>query len=101
MEAINRQVSQFLMRHYFTLFHLFLGSSGEYRELSYRTEINILHNVIGNHINDTLIVPKVTREHEGSFLCEVNNGIGAGLSALFKIKVHGKILNIISSYKKK
>ncbi|KPU79154.1 uncharacterized protein Dana_GF27026 [Drosophila ananassae] len=65
-----------------------IGSSGEYRELSYGTEIDILHTVIGNNINNTLMIQTVTREHEGSFLCEVSNGIGSGLSALVKIKVH-------------
>nr|XP_043066520.1 Down syndrome cell adhesion molecule-like protein Dscam2 [Drosophila bipectinata] len=35
-----------------------------------------------------MIIPNVTREHEGSFLCEVSNGIGAGLSAFVKVAVH-------------
>uniref|UniRef100_A0A1I8NL39 Fibronectin type III n=1 Tax=Musca domestica TaxID=7370 RepID=A0A1I8NL39_MUSDO len=44
--------------------------------------------LIETHSNGSLIIPKVGREHEGSYLCQANNGIGAGLSQLIKVTVH-------------
>uniref|UniRef100_A0A1A9WXF2 Down syndrome cell adhesion molecule n=1 Tax=Glossina brevipalpis TaxID=37001 RepID=A0A1A9WXF2_9MUSC len=67
-----------------------IGDSGDYRELSYNIGIGNSQSVIETHSNGTLSIPKVAREHEGSYLCQANNGIGAGLSTLIKLKVHGK-----------
>lgn len=58
--------------------------SGDYRELSY----NDGSSGIESHNNGTLIIHNVTREHEGNFLCQANNGIGAGLSKLIRLTVH-------------
>ena len=58
--------------------------TGDYRELSY----NDGNSGIESHINGTLIINNVTREHEGFFLCQANNGIGAGLSKLIRLTVH-------------
>lgn len=67
-----------------------LGDSGEYRELSYSMGGGNSKALIETHSNGSLIIPKVGREHEGSYLCQANNGIGAGLSQLIKVTVHGK-----------
>lgn len=58
--------------------------SGDYRELSY----NDGSSGIESHNNGTLIIHNVTREHEGFFLCQAHNGIGAGLSKLIRLTVH-------------
>ncbi|KAI9578570.1 hypothetical protein GQX74_009144 [Glossina fuscipes] len=65
-----------------------IGDSGDYRELSYNIGNGNSQSVIETHSNGTLSIPKVAREHEGSYLCQANNGIGAGLSTLIKLKVH-------------
>jgi Down syndrome cell adhesion molecule len=59
--------------------------SGDYRELS---SYNDGSSGIEAHNNGTLIIRNVTREHEGNFLCQANNGIGAGLSKLIRLTVH-------------
>lgn len=68
-----------------------LGDSGEYRELSYGIGNGNSQSVIETYNNGSLIIPKVGREHEGSYLCQASNGIGAGLSTLIKLTVHGNI----------
>lgn len=40
--------------------------------------------------NGTLSIRKITKDNEGSFMCQASNGIGAGLSKLIFLKVHGK-----------
>ena len=70
----------------------YLGDSGEYRELSYGIPNGNSKSVIETHNNGSLIIPKVGREHEGSYLCQANNGIGAGLSQLIKLTVHGEFV---------
>ncbi|KAG7165542.1 Down syndrome cell adhesion molecule-like protein 2-like 10, partial [Homarus americanus] len=40
--------------------------------------------------NGTLMVGAATEEAEGSYLCEANNGVGAGLSAIINLQVQGK-----------
>ncbi|CRK99030.1 CLUMA_CG011985, isoform A [Clunio marinus] len=58
--------------------------SGDYRELIY----NDGSSSIQTFNNGTLLIQNVTREHEGNFLCQANNGIGAGLSKLIRLTVH-------------
>ncbi|XP_039950916.1 Down syndrome cell adhesion molecule-like protein Dscam2 isoform X9 [Bactrocera tryoni] len=65
-----------------------IGDSGEYRELSYGIGNGNSQSVIETYNNGSLIIPKVGREHEGSYLCQASNGIGAGLSTLIKLTVH-------------
>uniref|UniRef100_A0A1B0GIB4 Down syndrome cell adhesion molecule-like protein Dscam2 n=2 Tax=Lutzomyia longipalpis TaxID=7200 RepID=A0A1B0GIB4_LUTLO len=57
--------------------------SGEYRELSFATSFGI-----ETHPNGSLIIPKVSKDHESNFLCQATNGIGAGLSKLIRLNVH-------------
>ncbi|XP_068082151.1 cell adhesion molecule Dscam2 [Anabrus simplex] len=55
---------------------------GEYRELGYRSER------IQSLENGSLIIPRVSEEHEGYFLCQAGNGIGAGLSKVIRLTVY-------------
>ncbi|XP_076065783.1 cell adhesion molecule Dscam2-like isoform X4 [Oratosquilla oratoria] len=46
-------------------------------------------NIAGSSFrNGTLLLPKVTEEMEGSYLCEATNGVGPGLSAIIGLEVH-------------
>ena len=38
----------------------------------------------------TLHIGNIQKSHEGYYLCEANNGIGAGLSAVIYVRVQGK-----------
>ncbi|KAL6259047.1 hypothetical protein P5V15_008969 [Pogonomyrmex californicus] len=60
---------------------------GDYRELGYGTE------GAGVARNGSLVIPRVSRDHAGFYLCQANNGIGPGLSKLIRLTVHGKIFN--------
>ena len=40
--------------------------------------------------NGSLVIAEVTDQHEGAYLCEANNGIGVGLSAMPRLDVFGK-----------
>lgn len=66
------------------------GDSGDYRDLSYAISNGNAQSVIMAHSNGSLMISQVSREHEGSYLCQAINGIGAGLSTLIKLTVHGK-----------
>lgn len=61
--------------------------SSDYRELSY-SDAGGVGGGIESYNNGTLIIHNVTREHEGFFLCQAHNGIGAGLSKLIRLTVH-------------
>lgn len=71
--------------------------TGEYREVTARLDDHINKaasslNSIESYRNGTLVILNVTRDHEGNFLCQANNGIGGGLSKLIRLTVHGTIL---------
>ena len=40
--------------------------------------------------NGTLNIQRAERRHEGRYLCEANNGVGAGLSEVITLQVHGE-----------
>lgn len=61
--------------------------SSDYRELSY-SDAGGVGGGIESYNNGTLIIHNVSREHEGFFLCQAHNGIGAGLSKLIRLTVH-------------
>lgn len=63
---------------------------GDYRELGYGGTEGA--GVAGN---GSLVIPRVSREHSGSYLCKATNGIGPGLSKLIQLTVHGKIFTKI------
>ncbi|XP_063218722.1 cell adhesion molecule Dscam2-like [Bacillus rossius redtenbacheri] len=54
----------------------------EYQNVSYRSR------GIQLFPNGTLYIRQVLPEHEGDYLCEATNGIGAGLSAMVTLVVH-------------
>lgn len=65
---------------------VFLGEpSDEYRDLSYSKSEGI-----ETYANGTLYIQSVTQSHGGYFLCQAKNEIGAGLSKLIRLTVHGK-----------
>ncbi|KYN00441.1 hypothetical protein ALC62_08745 [Cyphomyrmex costatus] len=55
---------------------------GDYRELGYGTE------GAGMARNGSLVIPRVSRDHAGFYLCQASNGIGPGLSKLIRLTVH-------------
>lgn len=61
--------------------------SGDYRELNYVGG----NSGIESHPNGSLIIAKVSEEHSGNFLCQASNGIGASLSKLIRLTVHGML----------
>ncbi|XP_043479175.1 Down syndrome cell adhesion molecule-like protein Dscam2 isoform X3 [Leptopilina heterotoma] len=56
---------------------------GDYRELGYGGTEGA-----GVAANGSLVIPRVSREHSGSYLCKATNGIGPGLSKLIQLTVH-------------
>lgn len=62
------------------------GTPGDYRELGYSGTEGV-----GVAENGSLVIPKVSREHSGFYLCQASNGNGPGLSKLIRLTVHGKI----------
>lgn len=66
---------------------------GDYRELGYSGTEGA--GVAGN---GSLVIPRVSRDHAGSYLCQASNGIGPGLSKLIRLTVHGKIFTLPLRY---
>lgn len=58
--------------------------SGDYQQIAYNNK----NGAIESFVNGTLVIRNVTREHEGFFLCQATNGIGAGLSKLIRLTVN-------------
>ncbi|XP_048510955.1 Down syndrome cell adhesion molecule-like protein Dscam2 isoform X2 [Athalia rosae] len=56
---------------------------GDYRELGYGGTEGA-----GVADNGSLVIPRVTKEHGGFYLCQASNGIGPGLSKLIRLTVH-------------
>ncbi|XP_015601116.1 Down syndrome cell adhesion molecule-like protein Dscam2 isoform X2 [Cephus cinctus] len=56
---------------------------GDYRELGYGGTEGA--GIAGN---GSLVIPRVSREHGGFYLCQASNGIGPGLSKLIRLTVH-------------
>ncbi|XP_044574410.1 Down syndrome cell adhesion molecule-like protein Dscam2 isoform X3 [Cotesia glomerata] len=57
---------------------------GDYRELGYGGTTE----GIEVSKNGSLVIPRVSREHSGFYLCQGSNGIGPGLSKLIRLTVH-------------
>lgn len=58
--------------------------SDEYRDLSFSKA-----DGIDTYSNGSLHIQNVSQAHEGFFLCQAKNEIGAGLSKLIRLTVHG------------
>lgn len=53
---------------------------------------------IESHPNGTLAIARVAQEHAGNLLCQASNGIGADLSKLIRLTVHGECLVLFFLY---
>lgn len=42
--------------------------------------------------NGSLFIREASKSNEGQYLCEASNGVGAGLSTLINLHVHGNYL---------
>jgi hypothetical protein len=42
--------------------------------------------------NGSLLLSMVEEDHEGQYMCSINNGIGSGLSKIVQLYVHGKAI---------
>lgn len=71
--------------------------TGEYRELSFASSGGSSSSSsasmsngpsLQTFSNGTLSIQNVTRHNQGDYLCQANNGIGAGLSKLIRLTVH-------------
>lgn len=51
------------------------------------------HQVYGN---GSLIIQEVDKSDEGYFMCQISNGVGAGLSRVMYLKVNGKFIDGIN-----
>ncbi|KAF2352139.1 Fibronectin type III [Trinorchestia longiramus] len=60
------------------------GGRGFRNNPPYRGALNT--DVEGGH--STLVIVEAAQEHDGRYLCQANNGVGAGLSKLIAITVH-------------
>lgn len=52
---------------------------------------NILHKDVNGHTNGTLIFDSTSKDHEGQYLCEIDNGDGEALRKTVSLTVHGRI----------
>ncbi|XP_025265395.1 Down syndrome cell adhesion molecule-like protein Dscam2 isoform X4 [Camponotus floridanus] len=58
-------------------------TTGDYRELGYGGTEGA-----GVARNGSLVIPRVSRDHGGFYVCQASNGIGPGLSKLIRLTVH-------------
>jgi hypothetical protein len=70
----------------FLFWCVFIGGldKKEFREVGYRTP-----GVLAAE-NGSLIISRVTEDHEAHYICLANNGVGPGLSKLIRLTVNGK-----------
>jgi hypothetical protein len=72
------------------------GNLGPGRQPSEYQDLSIHSRGVQIFPNGTLLIHPVSREHQGQYLCEATNGVGAGLSTVVSLVVHGK--NIKGTY---
>lgn len=58
-------------------------ASGDFSDVSYG------EGGVSGWVNGTLAVGRAERRHEGRYLCEADNGVGAGLSKVVTLSVNG------------
>lgn len=63
-------------------------STGEYREIG---DTDISHYAILS--NGSLLVKSARLEDDGYYLCQIDNGIGPGISETVLLDVNGKPIN--------
>ena len=67
-----------------------VGNLGPGRQPSEYQDLSIHSRGIQIFPNGTLLIHPALREHQGQYLCEANNGVGAGLSTVVSLVVNGK-----------
>jgi hypothetical protein len=67
-----------------------VGNLGPGRQPSEYQDLSIHNRGIQIFPNGTLLIHPALREHQGQYLCEANNGVGAGLSTVISLVVNGK-----------
>ena len=60
------------------------------RQPSEYQDLSIHNRGVQIFTNGTLLIYPAMREHQGQYLCEATNGVGAGLSAVVNLVVHGE-----------
>jgi hypothetical protein len=66
------------------------GNLGPGRQPSEYQDLSIHGRGVQIFPNGTLLIQPVLQEHQGQYLCEAINGVGAGLSTVVSLIVHGK-----------
>jgi hypothetical protein len=66
------------------------GNLGPGRQPSEYQDLSIHSRGVQIFPNGTLLIHPALREHQGQYLCEATNGVGAGLSTVVSLVVHGK-----------
>jgi hypothetical protein len=72
------------------------GNLGPGRQPSEYQDLSIHSRGVQIFPNGTLLIHPASREHQGQYLCEATNGVGAGLSTVVSLVVHGK--NVTQTY---
>jgi hypothetical protein len=67
-----------------------VGNLGPGRQPSEYQDLSIHSRGIQIFANGTLVIHPALHEHQGQYLCEANNGVGAGLSTVVSLVVNGK-----------
>ncbi|XP_069693341.1 cell adhesion molecule Dscam2-like isoform X2 [Periplaneta americana] len=65
-----------------------IGNLGPGRQPSEYQDLSIHSRGVQIFPNGTLLIYPAMREHQGQYLCEATNGVGAGLSAVVTLVVH-------------
>ncbi|XP_021925400.1 Down syndrome cell adhesion molecule-like protein Dscam2 isoform X4 [Zootermopsis nevadensis] len=65
-----------------------IGNLGPGRQPSEYQDLSIHSRGVQIFPNGTLLIHPVSREHQGQYLCEATNGVGAGLSSVVSLVVH-------------
>jgi hypothetical protein len=66
------------------------GNLGPGRQPNEYQDLSIHGRGVQIFPNGTLLIHPVLQEHQGQYLCEAVNGVGAGLSTVVSLVVHGK-----------
>ena len=74
---------KFIWKDLFQVLFCFTPESGHFKD--------VIASTAKLWPNGTLTIRKAERMHEGTYLCEADNGVGAGLSKVINLHVNGKL----------
>lgn len=60
---------------------------------------DVLRKDVENHTNGTLIFDPTSKDHEGKYTCEIDNGAGESLKKIVALIVHGRMYSSVVKYK--